>query len=226
MTVLKKYGAVLFALILLCHCLFIWLEIHDLRVFTKLLLLPILICYLFALSPSRPSLLVLCGLIFSFAGDLLLTRSGEMFFLSGMLAFMGTHVCNSLFFIQLQKGHKGKETGALIAVITLSALSTFMFCWLRPSLGSFQWPILFYMLVISTMAVLATRTMNNPSVRWIAVNFIIPGAVLFVLSDAILAANKFSLHEPLADIIVMLTYGGAQFYLVRGFARAGQLKLD
>lgn len=225
MTVFKKYGALLFALLLLCHCLFIYLGMNDLRLLTKFLLLPFLIVYLFALSPAKPHPLVVCGLLFSFAGDVILTCSGEVFFLIGMLAFIGTHVCNSFFFIQLQKGHKGNETVLLVTMIILGAFSAFVFWLLQPSLGSFQWPILFYMFIISMMAVLATRTMNNASVKPAAIHCFIPGAALFVLSDATLAINKFLWHEPLVDMVVMLTYGMAQYYLVWGFAKVSQVKI-
>lgn len=225
MTVFKKYGALLFALLLLCHCLFIYLGMSDLRLLTKFLLLPFLIIYLFALSPVKPHVLVVCGLLFSFAGDVILACSGEVFFLVGMLAFIGTHICNSFFFMQLQKGYKGNETGSLLAVTILGVFSAFVFRLLQPSLGSFQWPILFYMFIISIMAVLATRTMNNTSLKSVAMGCFIPGAALFVLSDATLAVNKFLWHEPLVDIVVMLTYGMAQYYLVRGFAKASQVKI-
>jgi uncharacterized membrane protein YhhN len=76
------------------------------------------------------------------------------------------------------------------AAILLAGLSTVVFRLLQPSLGSFQLPILFYMFIISIMAVLATRTMNANPVNSDRVCFI-PGAALFVLSDATLAVNKF-----------------------------------
>ncbi|MES2371590.1 MAG: lysoplasmalogenase [Bacteroidota bacterium] len=225
MTVFKKYGALLFALLLLCHCLFIYLGMNDLRLLTKFLLLPFLIIYLFALSPVKPHSLVVCGLLFSFAGDILLTGSGEIFFLLGMLAFIGTHICNSILFLKLQNLN-GENGIVSAAIIILGLLSGFIFKILQPYLGSFQWPILFYMCIISIMAILATRITNNPSARAIAIRCFIPGAVLFILSDATLAVNKFLWHEPLVDMVVMLTYGAAQYCLVRGFAKISQLKIE
>ncbi|MDB5209829.1 MAG: lysoplasmalogenase [Sediminibacterium sp.] len=216
---MKKYGAFLFALILLLHCLFIYLGMNDLRNLSKFLLIPLLIVYLFAIAGEKAGPLVYCGLLFSFAGDLLLSRPGETFFLLGMLAFIGTHVCNSIYFFRLQKGQKGNANLVLVAIFLLAALSAFVFRLLQPHLGSFQWPILFYMFIISLMAVLATRSANNISIRDIAMRCFIPGAALFVLSDTTLAMNKFLLHEPLVDMAVMLTYGAAQYCLVRGFAK-------
>ncbi|MES2329872.1 MAG: lysoplasmalogenase [Bacteroidota bacterium] len=220
---MKKYGPFLFALILLLHCLFIYLGMNDLRNLSKFLLIPLLILYLFALAGEKAGPLVYCGLLFSFAGDLLLSRSGETFFLLGMLAFIGTHVCNSVYFFRLQKEQKGNGNLVLVSIFLLAALSAFVFRLLQPHLGSFQWPILFYMFIISLMAVLATRSANNSSVKHIALRCFIPGAAFFVLSDAALAMNKFLWHEPLVDIAVMLSYGAAQYCLVRGFAKVPEL---
>jgi uncharacterized membrane protein YhhN len=168
---------------------------------------------------------VVCALLFSFAGDLLLTRSGEMFFLLGMLAFIGTHVCNSIRFLQLQD-LGGKNGNAVIAaIIILGVLSGIVFKVLQPNLGSFKWPILVYMCIISIMSIIATRIVNNPSAKAIAISCFIPGAALFVISDATLAVNKFLWHEPLVDMAVMLTYGTAQYCLVSGFAKVSWIKI-
>jgi uncharacterized membrane protein YhhN len=75
------------------------------------------------------------------------------------------------------------------------------------------------MLVISLMALLAAGTLRNPFLQIVAVNCFIPGAVLFILSDAALAMNKFLLRQPRIDILVMLTYGAAQYCLVSGFIK-------
>lgn len=217
MQVLKKYGTGLFLTILLLHCGFIYLEMSSLRVLTKLLLLPVLMGYLYA-GEGKTSPVLYLGLFCSFLGDLLLTRSGEVFFLLGMLAFIGTHLCNSWFFYRLQKGYPGKARNLVLGILVLLVVSGQLFYYLNDQLGSFRVPILVYMVIICTMAVLATQTLVNPSVQRIAVTCFIPGAALFVLSDGLLALNKFALHNRWAEMGVMLTYGLAQYFLVLGFA--------
>ena len=44
------------------------------------------------------------------------------------------------------------------------------------------------------------------------------GALLFVISDSLLAINKFYQPFSIADNLIMLTYGFAQFYIVTGAA--------
>jgi uncharacterized membrane protein YhhN len=225
MNVLRKYGALLFALLLLAHCLFIYLGMNDLRVLSKLLLVPFLILYLSAISPAKPRPLVVCALLFSFAGDVLLTRSGEIFFLLGMLGFIGTHVCNSCMFLKYQDSEGGDSKIVSTATIMATVLSLMVYRRTQPYLGSFKWPVLIYMGIIGIMAILAVRMINNPAVKQITIRCFIPGVALFVLSDALLAVNKFSWQEPQVDIAVMLTYGAAQYCLVRGFAKMPPVKI-
>ncbi len=223
MSQFKKYGTLIFATVLLIHCLFIYLKMGEARTITKLTLIPILIVFL-ASFEGRSSWLVYVGLVFSFLGDLFLSFSGELFFLVGMLAFIGTHICNGIFFISLQKGKLGKGSATYISFLVLLLFSAIVFSQIKPNLGSFELPIIIYMCIICLMAVLATGTLQNPSIKGLAMKFIIPGAGFFVLSDTILAVNKFLFYNPLHDIIVMLTYGLAQYLLVKGFSGIKTIK--
>jgi uncharacterized membrane protein YhhN len=42
------------------------------------------------------------------------------------------------------------------------------------------------------------------------------GALLFVISDSLLAINKFYQDIPLAGVLIMLTYGLAQLFIMEG----------
>jgi len=213
---IKKYGLPVFLLILFLHLICISLEMSTFRLITKLLLLPILMLYLTA-EPGKTSPVVYIGLFCSFMGDLLLTRSGEVFFLLGMLAFIGTHVCNIFFFYRLQKGYPGNPMNLVLALVVLAVISGGVYFLLADQLGSFRVPILVYMAIISLMAVMATQTLVDPGLIQTSIRCFIPGAALFVLSDGLLALNKFLLHTGFIDIAVMLTYGLAQYLLVKGF---------
>ncbi|WP_284140603.1 MULTISPECIES: lysoplasmalogenase [unclassified Virgibacillus] len=65
-------------------------------------------------------------------------------------------------------------------------------------------PIIFYMLTISVMAWTAIMTRN----KWATI-----GSLLFVISDSILAWNKFVVPLQYADSLIMLTYYAAQFFI-------------
>jgi uncharacterized membrane protein YhhN len=67
------------------------------------------------------------------------------------------------------------------------------------------------------MTILSANLADSKRYNNAAIYYFIPGAGLFVLSDGLLAINKFNLQDPTMDIFVMLTYGLAQLYLVMGY---------
>ncbi len=221
----KKHGILIFFVVLAIHMACIYVGWDVFRLLTKLFLLPILILHYFIHTKqigTQVSRWVLTGLFFSFMGDLLLTQSGEVFFLVGMLAFMGTHICNSAYFlniqtISIQKGRPIWVGTVILLIIILSILKI-----LNPYLGNFQQPIIGYMIIIGSMTVLAGNTIGSTNYQKVAIGCFIPGAALFVLSDGVLALNKFLYHEKLLDILVMLTYGLAQYFLVSGFIQTSK----
>jgi uncharacterized membrane protein YhhN len=78
-------------------------------------------------------------------------------------------------------------------------------------------PVRIYGIVISFMFMLAMHMMfmkNKIAGRWM-----MTGALLFVISDSVLAINKF--YQPLetAGIIIMLSYALAQLFIIEGASR-------
>ena len=78
-------------------------------------------------------------------------------------------------------------------------------------------PVLFYMLTILTMSTAAY--LRKGSVHKISYNLVLLGAVLFMVSDSILALNKF--YKPLAfsHVSIMFTYAIAQLCIVLGMLK-------
>jgi uncharacterized membrane protein YhhN len=217
----KKTG-IIFMLLLLLHCSSIWAGWYMLSVITKLLLVPYLIfvIYFFAGNKKRPvAPLTILALFFSFTGDLALSFSGNTAFLAGMGAFMLTHICNSVYFWKLQRNSPVTIHSRILPGIIMLVIATGIFILLAPYLGQLAYPIIIYMFLISVMAVLATGTAEAKQIKQIGKHCFIPGAFLFVVSDSILAINRFLLHDTAMAVLVMLTYGMAQFFLVRGYMR-------
>jgi uncharacterized membrane protein YhhN len=88
-------------------------------------------------------------------------------------------------------------------------------------MGALIYPILVYMLLISTAAIYTVRTSLNQNATTIANLFWTPGMLFFIVSDAVLAFNKFywATQSPIDNIglVTMATYGVAQMLLVKGF---------
>jgi uncharacterized membrane protein YhhN len=219
---MKKINyAVIFLAVTLAHLFCIYMDWPQQRMYTKFILVPILMWYLYT-SPAGDNPLkgmwrAYLGLFFSWVGDLLLIGEGPNFFLSGMIAFITAHVYYSLFFIQTVPVKKETVGVFYKTLIGLSVVCGVLFIFLRNALGAYQVPILLYMLFISMMASLAVHTTTNVQYKKFALQTFVPGALLFVSSDAILATNKFYAHLPVLDLAVMLTYAGAQYFLTKGF---------
>ena len=78
-------------------------------------------------------------------------------------------------------------------------------------------PVIIYALVISTMLLVAIKgyfTWNSKSGKLLLI-----GAVFFVLSDSILAINKFYVPIYLSSFWIMSTYLGAQFCIVNSILK-------
>lgn len=84
-------------------------------------------------------------------------------------------------------------------------------------LGDMLYPVTVYMLVILTMAV--TAFLRQGKVLPISYTLVFLGALLFMLSDSILALNKFYKPLPLSNISIMLTYALAQYFIVLGLLK-------
>ncbi|MFD2638002.1 lysoplasmalogenase [Piscibacillus salipiscarius] len=141
---------------------------------------------------------VVIGLIFSLIGDVTLH-----WFVIGLSAFLLGHIFYMAGFITKFKPSLVRGMTIVPLVIYSYILGNGILNSLTDS--SLSFPITLYIIVISAMAWTAIMTRN----LYAAI-----GAVLFVISDSILAWNLFVTTIPLSSILVMSTYYSAQFLIV------------
>lgn len=219
----RKILLVIFLLVLLMHCLSIQVEMTQIRTVTKVVLVPLLMIHLLINRSLRLlGYLPLIALLFSWIGDILLLGDEPAFFLSGMIAFVMTHVCYSFTFLKIKQVTPKDRSYFIIPLFSILAFSLLVFFYLKDDLGSYLLPVLFYMIFISLMASLAIHTRTNAKIATLSLYTFIPGALLFVVSDALLAINMFKLHHIVLEVLVMLTYGLAQFFITRGFQKTAE----
>jgi len=89
--------------------------------------------------------------------------------------------------------------------------------YLYKSLGDMRLPVIVYAVVILTMLSGAINRYNKVTSR--SYNLVLAGAILFVLSDSMIAVNKFSYSIPSARIFIMTTYIIAQYLIVTGYIK-------
>lgn len=183
---------------------------------SKIALMPLLF-FLFANNQTfsfSKSRFIAAALFFSWAGDVLLLFQAKdsLFFMLGLSAFLLAHVFYILFFLNILKPEAIKIKPILvIAVVSYYlALVSILFS----HLGNMKIPVLVYGVVISTMLLLALHLLfiKKREAGW----WMLTGAVLFVLSDSILAVNKFYHPFTGSSAAIMITYGLAQFCIIKG----------
>lgn len=149
---------------------------------------------------------ILGGLVFSCVGDALLVYD-HAYFVQGLLAFAVAHGLYSMAFgLRALRA----KVGGILGVFSLVAYSFFY-----PVLeGSLVWLVAVYslMLLIMVWAALgrASQFVNNRKRHFAWAGFWVGGAMLFWLSDFVLAWNLFRSHVPWGNYIVMFTYYAAQ----------------
>ena len=149
--------------------------------------------------------MVFAGLVFSLIGDLFLLFP-ERFFIHGLLAFLLAHILYIFAFAQ-----RGLEFSVPVSIlIGCYALGMTIFLW--RSLGkALQIPVLVYLSVISGMGIFAISLWfaqpNSFTFNAAA------GAVLFMISDSILACKKFKNGFLYDQALIMATYFAAQWLI-------------
>jgi len=144
------------------------------------------------------------GLTFSFVGDVLLIASSNRAFLAGLVSFLLAHVAY-LITLTLHGGW-GWADLILLALLTVPAVK--MYCTFQPGLGAMRGPVLVYIAVISLMVQRALSTLFVPRFDHAAAWLVGIGAVLFYVSDAILAYSRFVKRLPYHSFSLAFYYAG------------------
>lgn len=195
---------------------------HDaLVLFSKPLLMPLLAAWFWQATAGTGGWLrkaVLAALLFSTLGDVLLIFEGGNFFLFGLGAFLVAHLFYMSGFFASTSLSAGFLREEPIWVLPFVAYLAGLLGLLWPGIPTaMRGPVAVYACVITGMAlsVLNLKNTAEPQVwRWA-----MAGAVFFVLSDSLIAVEKFGHPFVGSRVAVMLTYIVGQYLLVRGSAR-------
>lgn len=165
--------------------------------------------------PSGLSRLTLSGLIFSLIGDFLLmfVETSELFFIAGLIAFLIAHCFYIIVFL---KGRNSTQKRVLPLIILLVYAIVFL-GFIYKSLGSLLIPVILYVIVILGMAY--SSFLRKDSVSACSYVFVMIGALFFVISDSLLAIDKFYQPIPMSNLGIMITYAIAQFLIIIGILK-------
>lgn len=222
MKTLKPKHHLIYGIIFIADLLIMALKLHQLEYMVKpAILLSIIIMFL-QLVPATSNIFKfgLLAFFFSLIGDvvLLFSNVNEVYFLAGIASFLLSH----MFFIIAFQRHAHHQVSYLktqpIWIFLVAILGVSLYAVLFQHLNNIlKIAVFIYTAAISTMLITAINRKNqvsNASFLWVAI-----GAMLFFISDAILATNKFWIAIPLSSIWIMSTYMLAQYFILIGFVR-------
>jgi uncharacterized membrane protein YhhN len=148
--------------------------------------------------------LIVAGLIFCLGGDVFLMLPSR-YFTMGLGSFLAGH----WFYIAAFTADAGVTySWWLLPLLLFGGLIYWL---LHPHLGKMRGPVIAYIITILAMAWQALGRWSvegEPEALWAAL-----GAVSFVISDAVLALNRFRRSFKAARIIVLTTYWLAQWLI-------------
>jgi uncharacterized membrane protein YhhN len=160
-----------------------------------------------AILPSTPveptyQRWVVAGLIFSLAGDVFLMLPSDRF-TAGLVSFLAAHLCYISAFAT------PVDTRGLVWFVPFAAFGVVMYRVLRPGLQRLRMPVAAYIVVIIVMAWQALLRSNI--LRESHAVLAAAGAMLFLVSDGVLAVNRFRVGFRFAHVMILGTYFAAQW---------------
>jgi uncharacterized membrane protein YhhN len=217
---IKKY---LYWIVALGEIIALIFEIEILHQICKPLLMVTLLIYFWSESDHRKDEKwvrhVTLALAFSWIGDIMLmfTHLSFMLFLAGLSAFLFAHFIYVIAYIRATQHNKLHLKLSIVPIVVLLYF-ILMASQIVPYVASIiQAPIAVYGFILFVMASVAwyrKGETNFLSFQWVFV-----GALLFIVSDSLLAINRFAETLPYANIAVMVTYIGAQWLIVTGLLK-------
>ncbi|MCL9808918.1 lysoplasmalogenase [Flavobacterium luminosum] len=212
----------LFVAISLFYLLLIIIKKEEIAWFFKPLLLPGLILATNESLEFPTKKWLLFALVFSWLGDVILMFSPyhELFFVFGLVAFLIAHLLYIVLFTKQSTVKSPKLFWFIIGILLVSGYLYAMLTLLLPSVGGLLIPVSVYAFVISFMLIMAIRGY----LTWKApLNLLIlNGAVAFIVSDSLLAIDKFYAPLPNSSLLIMATYLIAQYLICFGIQRLNQ----
>ena len=185
-----------------------------LYVSAKPLLMITLLLYFISATKGYPRwrYYVMAALVFSWGGDVFLISSE--WFTAGLVSFLIAHI---FYIIAYQK--TGAASGKLkpLDIIKFIVYGAVLIWVIYPGLGDLLIPVLIYALVLLGMGVWAHKrrgATSSASFQLVAI-----GAILFALSDGLIAINKFAFEIPFERVLVMSIYMTAQYLIVQGLIK-------
>ena len=215
----------IFWLALIADLSAVYFQWNEMRYVSKPAIVLSLLIY-FSLTVKQSAWPFRFALLFSLIGDVALMFEDRhpLFFMAGLGSFMVAHIFYIVAFLGIRKRYiangqkqKARSVSELLWGMFIVAYVLILYFSLKNYLGDLRIPVLMYAIVLGSMFESVVKAFpklySKPGVICFA------GALFFVISDSLLAINKFYMGFPMAGIAIMLTYALAQYLLTTGAVR-------
>ena len=216
----------IFALVALLEMLGDTRTIRWLHYGCKPLIMGLLLGYVWqryrATSHPAPIRWLLTGMMFALLGDVFLMIQEVDLFAPGLGAFLVMQLCYSrAFWLAVrQQGSLPTASSLLRDTIPFALYLIGFLSILRPAFAAnsaltpLWWPVVVYALCLNIMGLLAVQRRRLPDYYRVLI-----GALLFILSDSLIAVDKFLYPISGATWFIMSTYAIAQYLIVVGMTQ-------
>jgi uncharacterized membrane protein YhhN len=157
----------------------------------------------------RDSHILAAALTLSCIGDVLLHLGSRRYFGLALGAFLLAHVAYILLFAQSWPRPLRPSSRELTLTAAVLVYSVVVTGWLSIRLGAYAVPVFVYSVAITAMTVSAILAGFSTPFVWI-------GAMLFLISDSLIAAGRFNTALPLAAYLIWPAYYLGQYGIAIG----------
>ena len=205
---IKKIAFFVFLLVSVLDIIGIIFKIDSLTfIFKPFILLALL--FLYSQSVESRNKWYAMALIFSFFGDVFLLYSGENVFKFGLGFFLIAHLL--FIIIVVKRIKKVSILNSFIPIISFGIVLSLLLFLLKDTLKDLLIPVLIYGVVISIFGIVSLIDFLNTKSKKSLLMLL--GAIVFIVSDYILAINKFYYEALIFQVAVMVTYISAQYLI-------------
>jgi uncharacterized membrane protein YhhN len=189
-------------------------------IFKVLIIPPLMVIFIVNLrhDTNRLHKYMFAGLFFSWIGDVLLEvpGGGELMFMAGLGGFLLSLLLYSFVFLATPgKNEVFHSRFYLLTPVLLYGIA--MGLYLNKYLGEMRLPVIVYETAMITMLAGAVNRIGK--VNRTSYTLVLAGAILFIISDSVLAINKFVQPVTLSTLIIMGTYIAAQWLITVGYIK-------
>ncbi|NLL12483.1 MAG: hypothetical protein GX267_03665 [Fibrobacter sp.] len=194
----KFYRFLQYSFISVAAFFLLFLSVLPHPVFVTLKITPAIIAIITVFFYGNPKKKFLPILIFFFmgAGDLFLGLSRTRFFTFALASFMVANILLLLYNIP----YAGKSKPGMIKASAIVVFSIIIGFITLPGSNDFFIPVLIYLMMISAMAFVSAFNINHKG------SLVYTGAVFFVLSDSLIAYDKFVRPVQGSLLVILILY--------------------